>query len=380
MTYDCENENPCENQGQCFRDDPNCPRSFMCICNECSHGSRCQFSTKGYGLSLDTILGYYIQPNQPFTKQRLVIHVTTVIITLILIFGFVSNIFSIMTFQTKKAREVGCGYYLLSSSLTSMITIIMFGLKFYFLLVSQMGIIKNRNYLTFNCMFNEYMLKICLSIGDWLNAFVGIERVITVVKYTKFNKMKTKRIANWIIICTYIITAVTYIHDPIYRRLIDDNEEQGEERRTWCHVQFNSSLQLFNSVVLACHFFLPFILNIISALMIIITTARQRSTAQKQKPYKYQLREQFYTLKHLLISPVILITLASSRLVISFLSGCMKTNRGNLWIWIYLSGYLISFLPPMLLFVVFIIPSETYKREFYQTVKRTQRYIRADRG
>jgi hypothetical protein len=185
------------------------------------------------------------------------------------------------------------------------------------------------------------------------------------------------QIAKWIIIWTYIITAVTYIHDPIYRRLIDDNEEEGEERRTWCHVQFNSSLQLFNSIVLACHFFLPFILNIISALMIIINTARQRSTAQKQKPYKYQLREQFYTLKHLLISPVILITLASPRLVISFLSGCMKTTRGNLWI--YLSGYLISFLPPMLLFVVFVIPSETYKSEFYQTVKRTQRYIRTYR-
>jgi len=63
LTYECEEYNPCENQGKCFRDDPTCPRTFMCVCNECSYGSYCQISTKGFGLSLDIILGYNIKLN-----------------------------------------------------------------------------------------------------------------------------------------------------------------------------------------------------------------------------------------------------------------------------------------------------------------------------
>ncbi|UJR29616.1 hypothetical protein I4U23_017164 [Adineta vaga] len=374
-SYDCEEQNPCENHGQCFRDDPNCPTSFMCVCNECSYGTRCQFSTKGIGLSLDAILGYHIQSNRSFRNQRFIIHLTTIIVTIMLIVGMIGSLLCVMTFYTKKTLKAGCGYYLLVSSITSAMTLVIFSLKFYFLLVSQMGIITSRQYMSFNCISIEYMLKVLLSVSDWLNSFVGVERAITVQKGVKFDKMQTKRMAKWIIISTYIFTTVTYVHDPIYRRLIDDNEDGDEEdeRRTWCHVQFSSSLQLFNSIVSACHFFLPFFLNILSALYIITYTASQRSQAQRQQSNNQQLRRQLYELKHLLISPAILILLASPRLVISFVSGCMKTTRRYLAI--YLSGYLISFLPPMLLFVVFVIPSKTYKEELNQTIVRIKQYI-----
>jgi hypothetical protein len=372
QSYDCEEHNACENQGKCFRDRPTCPTSFLCDCDDCSYGSRCEFSTKGSGFSLDAILGYYIQPNRTFTEQYSSIHATTVIITLMLIVGILSNLFSIFTFQTKKAREVGCGYYLLVSSYSSAITIIMFALKFYFLLASQMGTITNRNYLTFNCIFIEYVLKVLLSAGDWLSAWVGIERAITAMKDTTFNKTKGKRIAKWIITFTYIIIGATYIHDPVYRRLVDDDQEH----RTWCHVQFNSSFQLFNSIILGLHVILPFVSNIISAVLIIIVTARQRFIAQKNQQYTSQLQKQIKELKHLLISPIILIILASPRLIITILSGCMKTTRGYLWL--YLTGYLVSFLPSMLIILVFVLPSKTYKNELNKTIARIRKSIRCD--
>jgi hypothetical protein len=182
--------------------------------------------------------------------------------------------------------------------------------------------------------------------------------------------MKAKRIAKWMIACICIVTTTTHIHDPIYRRMIDDIDG----KRSWCHVQFSSSVELYNSIILGIHFGVPFLLNIISAVIIIIITARQRTLAQKQQSYQYQLRKQLSELKHLLISPVILIALGSPRLIISFLSGCMKTTRGNPWF--YLSGYLISFLPPMLIVFVFVVPSETYKNEFKKTFTRLQNYIR----
>jgi hypothetical protein len=289
-----------------------------------------------------------------------------------LILGLVSSLLSIVTFHTKKSREVGCGYYLLVSSYISLITIIVFALKFCFLVISQMALITNHSYLTFNCVAFELLLKVLLSSGDWLNSFVGIERVITVMQNTKFNKIKAKRVAKWMIVCICIITTTTHIHDPIYRRMIDDTIEQ----RSWCHVNFSSSIELYNSIILALHFGFPFLLNIISALIIIIITARQRSAAQKQESYQHQLRKQLNELKHLLISPVILIILASPRLAISFLSGCIKTTRGSPLL--YLSGYLISFLPSMLIMIVFVLPSEVYKNEFKKTLTGLQNYIRRD--
>jgi hypothetical protein len=254
MSYDCEEQNPCANGGKCFRDSPTCPTSFMCECDDCSYGSQCQISTKGFGLSLDVILAYHIKPYRSFSKQSLVIHATTGIVTMMLIFGIVSSLLSIITFHTKKAREVGCGYYLLVSSYISLITIIIFALKYCFLVVSQMALITNRNYLTFNCIVFELLLKVLLSSGDWLNSFVGIERVITVMKNTKFNKMKAKQIAKWMIVCICIVTATTHIHDPIYRRIIDDIDG----KRSWCHVQFSSSVELYNSIILGIHFGVPF--------------------------------------------------------------------------------------------------------------------------
>ena len=286
-----------------------------------------------------------------------------------LICGIISNILSIFSFQTKKSRHFSRGYYLLASSYTSLIVTIIFSLKFYLFLVSQMGMIINHNYLTFNCISFEYILKVLLSTIDWLNSFVGIECSITVSTDIKFNKIKAKKITKWIIIFTYIITLLTHIHDPIYRRMIYDTEEH----RTWCHVKFNSSIQLFNGIILAIHFIVPFILNIISALIIIIKSARQRAQAQRQLSYRQQLWKQFHELKYLLISPIILIILSSPRLIISFLSGCMKTTRGNPWL--YILGYLISFLPPMCIVIVFVLPSETYKKELKKTINQIRRYL-----
>jgi hypothetical protein len=289
-----------------------------------------------------------------------------------LIFGIVSSLLSIVTFHTKKAREVGCGYYLLVSSYISLITIITFTLKFIFLVISQMGLITNQNYLTFNCILFELLLKVLLSSGDWLNSLVGIERVVSVMKSTKFNKIKAKRIAKWIIIGVCIVTTTTHIHDPIYRRMIDDTLDQ----RSWCHVKFSSSVELYNTIILALHFGFPFLLNIITAIIIIVSTARQKAIAQKQQSYRQQLHKQLTELKHLLISPIILIALASPRLIISFTSGCIKTTSGNPWL--YLSGYLISFFPSMLIVIVFVVPSDVYKNELKKTLTRLQNYIRHD--
>jgi hypothetical protein len=233
---------------------------------------------------------------------------------------------------------------------------------------SQMNWIINRNYLLLNCILIDFLIKSLLSIIDWLYVCVSIERVIAVIQDVNFHKAKAKRVAKWIIIGICLFTVLTYLHDPIHRRLIDDEDEH----RTWCIIQYSTSLKAYNAVILILHFILPFIINIISALIIVISIARRKSITQNQLTYRQQLRKQFYTLKHLLISPFILIVLSLPQLIISFSSGCMKSPRDP---WLYLFGYFTSFISPMAIFFIFVLPSDVYKKEFTNTIQHIRQYF-----
>ncbi|UJR29387.1 hypothetical protein I4U23_010599 [Adineta vaga] len=363
LTNDCHGQNSCENGGQCFTDDPKCPTSSICVCPECFYGSRCQFSTKGSTFSLDTILGYQIRPNIGIIQQSLIVHITTAVTTIVFVLGFVNSFSSFLTFQRETICNVGCGFYLLTFSITSMITIIILTFKFWILLASQMNWIQNRWFLRIQCISIDFLLRFVLSTGDWLSACVATERAVNVLKGIYFNKVKSKQYAKWMVLFVLLFTITTHIHDPIYRNLIDDKEEQ----RTWCIVKYSTSIQMYDWALNILHFSVPFAINCISALVIIVATARTRSNIQKTQSYKKILHEQFQHHKHLLISPFILILLALPRLIISFLSGCMKSARNP---WLYLIGYFISFIPSTLIFAVFVLPSKIYMKGFKESIKR----------
>jgi hypothetical protein len=219
----------------------------------------------------------------------------------------------------------------------------------------------------------DMFFKSFLAIGDCLNSCVAIERVFTVHIGVKFNKTKSKKAAKWIIFGICILTLASYIHDPIHRHLLEDKEEQ----RKWCIVRYSSSVRVFSSVVNILHFLLPLSINVISVLFIIILVARQKLEVRKQQSYKTHLRKQFEQHKHRLFSSFILIIIATPRVIISLVSECMKSTKNP---WLYLSGYFISFIPPLLVFILFILPSKFYRKEFNEAtihIKKTiQRRIR----
>jgi len=107
--------------------------------------------------------------------------------------GLINGLFSLITFKNKVIREVGCGLYLLGSSMTTLITTIMFSLKFLILLLTQMTIISNRSFLLFQCHLTDFVLRVCLCMDQWLNACVAMERAITTTKGARFDKKKSKK-------------------------------------------------------------------------------------------------------------------------------------------------------------------------------------------
>jgi hypothetical protein len=371
MKHDCIGQSVCQNGAQCFQDDPRCPQSSMCMCTECFYGTRCQFTTKGFGLSLDAILGYHIRPHVTLRHQSTIVQVSMTLTMIMFVLGLLNGVLSVITFEVKKLREVGCGVYLMGSSITSILTVTIFTLKFWLLVLSQMASITNRSILHIQCVSVDFLIRICLSMDQWLNACVAIERAITAMQGVKFNKKMSRRVAKWVIFVLSLLTIITAIHDPIHRQLIDDDDD--DEQRTWCIVTYSTSVEVFNSAVNVVHFVIPFFINVISAIIIIMAGARQRARARSHQTYRQHLREQFQQHKQLLIGPCVLIILAFPRLYISFISSCMKSARGP---WLFLAGYFISFVPPILTFFIFVIPSGLYKEEFHKSIKRYGNVIR----
>ncbi|CAF1688363.1 unnamed protein product, partial [Adineta ricciae] len=183
-------QSACENDGQCFQDSPECPKRFICACHLCFYGNRCQFSTSEFGLSLDAILAYHIIVDLNLLHQTTIVKISFLFTILFVVLGMTNGILSLITFKNKRVCDVGCGIYLFGSSLTTVLTMFMFGLKYFVYLLTQMSTLSNETFLEIQCYLLDFLLRICLNMDQWLNACVAIERVTTVIQGARFNKKK----------------------------------------------------------------------------------------------------------------------------------------------------------------------------------------------
>ena len=365
MTFDCDGENDCENGAKCFLDDSNCPKQLMCLCEPCSFGRKCQLSASGFGLSLDAIIGYHIQQKIAFLDQSVVVKISLTLTMIIFFGGLMDGILCLIAFKNKSVHEVGCGLYLLGLSITTLLTMTTFGLKYFVVLLSQMNMISNGSLLKVQCLSLDWILRVCVCIDQWLNACVAIERTMISIKGPNFNKKKSKDAVKFVVTGLCLLTIMSCIHDPFHRRLVDEEDDDGQEKRTWCIVQYSSGMEIYNSITYSFHFFGPFLINLISSIILIKTKTRQYMKMHPSESYKTSLINQFAAHKHLLIGPIVLVILALPRLIITFVSKCMESADD---VWLYLIGYYISFIPTISSFVIFVLPSKFYRQEFQKSL------------
>ncbi|CAF1171189.1 unnamed protein product [Adineta steineri] len=344
------------------------------ILTSCFIGRKCQFYKKSIGVILDDILRDEIRPNMTITEQTITVKVSAALTMIMLAGGLINSILSLLTFQNKDLRQVGCGIYLLASSITSFLTISMFTVKFWFVVLTQMDLSIRLSVVRGGCVSIEPLLKLCLYMDAWLNACVAIERAILVFKGIKFNKQNSQRIARWIILILPLCIMGSIIHEPIYRELREINTEtsKGDIDR-WCITRYSSSVQQYDTIILFFHLVAPCIINLCSALFIIFGSARQRSAAQTRQTLREHVYHQFNEHKQLLISPIILLILSLPRLIMSMLSECVNPSNHRL---LFIFGYFISFTPSMLIFIVFVLPSALYRKTFQESFRRWRRQIR----
>ena len=257
MQFDCDGQSECENNAQCFQENSKCSARSICLRASCFYGRLCPFSTSGFGRSLDAILGYQIIPIGSLTDQPSIVKFSFALTIIFLVMGLLDGIVCLITFKNKSVRVVGCGLYLLSSSMTTLLTTIMFELKFLILGFAQMTIISNRSFLQIQCVSLDFILRVCLSMDQWLNACVAMERTMTTIKGTSFDRKKSRQAARRVILILFIVVVGSCIHDPINRHLLDEKNDDDDDdvKRTWCIVRYTSNLEFYNRFMYTFHFF-----------------------------------------------------------------------------------------------------------------------------
>ena len=300
-------------------------------------------------------------------EQSFSIKFSAVLAIIMFVGGLVNSILSLLTFQNKECRQFGCGMYLLASSLISFLTISMFIIKLWFVVLTQINDSTSLSVLRGGCGSLEVILKLCLYLDGWLNACVAVERAALVFKGVNFDKKKSRYYARRIIVRLPFCIIMTLMHELLYRRLLVYSPETAEttERYISCVTHYSPAVQDYNIFILFFHLVAPFIANLCSALLIIFGVARQRSVAQTNQSFLEHVRQQFKEHKQLIISPLILLVLSVPRLIISLLPDGVKVSEN---LWLYLSAYFISFIPSMLIFLIFVVPSELYMKIFKQTL------------
>lgn len=329
------------------------------------------------GLTLDDILRDELRPNIALNNQSFSIKFSAALTIIMFVGGLINSILCFITFQNKECRQIGCGMYLLASSVTSFLTIIMFTIKFWFVVLNQINVSTSLSVLRGGCVSIEVILKYFFYLDGWFNACTAVERAMQVFKGTKFDKKKSIYFARGIILILPFCIISTLIHELMYRRLFvyppetDKTTDDVIERYVSCITHYSPTVQNYNTVILFVHLTVPFVANLCSALFIIFGVARQRSVSRTGQTFSEHIREQFKEHKQLIISPVILLVLSIPRLIISLLPNCVNTSED---FWSYLSAYFISFIPSMLMFFIFVVPSELYIKALKQSLKNTRRY------
>ncbi|CAF1405119.1 unnamed protein product [Adineta ricciae] len=218
-------------------------------------------------------------------------------------------------------------------------------------------------------------LNILITMNDWFGGCIAVEQIFITFQENNFNQIRSKKLAKRIIFAIYIFSTLTNTHESFYRQLVDDFDI--DEKRTWCIALYPPTVDTYNTTMSLVHFLVPLSMSFFSTLIIILLLARSNSTMQPGATFRQNLKEQFHHHKHNLIIALAVPSLSVPRLIISFISGCMKSSQDPS---LYLISYLFSFVPSMTTFIVFILTADGYKQELSSIARQLFARFRRQQG
>jgi hypothetical protein len=154
-----------------------------------------------------------------------------------------------------------------------------------------------------------------------------------------------------------------HVHEIIYYTIIQDHSTG----LSICITNFDTkSISTYNRISTLIHYLFPFFTQIICITFLIVLVARNRVKATGHRmTFGEVLKKQFETQKELYITPTIIILSALPQAIITFSFACTQWSDWQRHA--LLVSCLLSYAPQVLGFILYVLPSTTYKKEFYET-------------
>jgi hypothetical protein len=333
----------CLSGGQCLKED-RWKSDFVCLCSRCYYGSLCQFSINGIGFTLDSLI---------ILINRIIQIIYLVFAFLICLIGGIFNYATLITFKRPNLRKLSMGIYMIILSLISQYSLFSLIMKIILILFD---LLMN----DLSCKIISFMHSVSIRCSFWLTSWIAIERVCYVL-FPYSMVLKKPRVATIIICITLFIVSVMHVHEVIfYKKLIDLNGQSA------CVIDFPSKIRLYDRVNVLLHYLIPFCIQILSITVLIILAARSRSrTSNNRDPLIEYIKRQFKSQKELYIPPSVIIVSGLPQIILSFSFACLELVRWQQHL--LLVAYFLSFVPQLLGFILFVLPSSNYLKEFQAT-------------
>jgi hypothetical protein len=332
----------CLSNGKCIKNDKDNDNDFICLCPRCYQGDLCEFNLEAFGFTLDSLMVDY-------SKEVKIIYLS--IMFLLFLIGLFTNLCSFFTFKRPNSRKIGIGNYLFIITCLNQMSLFCLLIK---LIQITFGIINLES-----CKTISYLLSVFTRLTYWLISWVTIDRLLTIIFPTSIS-LKNPRRAIGISLTTSLCLFVMHIHEIIYYKTI-------QYHSTICVTNFDTHLiSTYNRVSTLIHYIVPFFIQIIATTLLIILATRSRTKTTGGKiPFYQVLIRNFRTQKELYITPIIIILSALPQAIHTFSLACTEFT-----VWhrhLLLITYLLSYAPQILGFILHVLPSSTYKKEFSKT-------------
>ncbi len=350
---DCFIHNPnldhcdkCLSGGKCFQGNPKDPGDFICICPDCHYGHRCEFSFQAFSFTLDSLL-----VND--SKEVKILYLS--IVFLLFIIGFFNNFCAFITFKRHTPRKFATGNYLFIVTFLNQAALLCLFCKFIQITfgISDVGF----------CKAFSYLLSVLTRSIYWLTSCVTIDRFLLILFPTSL-ALKSSRLAIGVSIAILSIVSIMHVHEIIHYTMIRHFSTDS----SICVTNFNTHfVSIYNRISTLIHYLCPFSIQAISITLQIILAARSRAKTVGQKMTFHQvLKNQFRTQKELYIMPMIIILSALPQTILTFSLACMELSDWQRHA--LLVAYLFSYAPQILGFILYVLPSTNYKKEFSETL------------
>lgn len=331
----------------------------------------CEFSNELMGFTLDSLI---VKDIQRSTRLSTTIYISITI--LIFLFGLFNNICSFLTFTRPKPRKVGVGNYLLIVSIIDQCSLFFLLLKMLHIIFGSNGtLFYNEHFNLYSCKIISYLLSVFTRIIYWLLSLVTIERLCVVLFPTSLTVRKP-RFALVASIFIILIVCAMHVHEAMYYTIIVDRS-YASINVTLCVTNYVQPLvSLYNRVNVLVHYFVPFLIQTVSITVLIFHIARRRARTNisRQQTFTDLFREEFKKDKENYMIPLIIFLSSLPQTILSFLYACTELKQP--WQrYSLLAAYFLTYLPQMLGFILYVLPSVVYTEEFRQTImgKRIRR-------